>query len=220
MDRRGLTIRAALVAAPLLLVGVLAASLLDPSFSWWDGSLSHLGELPGGRGWLDAGLDQPSVLLFNGSLVAAGLLALPFAWLLHGDAFQPLERTGATALVVALLALVAVGSFPQPSPFHVPAAMAFVVATTGFLWIYGSGTLQRGRTRLGAATLALGATLICGWLAWDSLAPSAGMAVPEFLGIAVLAAWTFAAAATELAAAEGRTPVDALASALQTGSAD
>lgn len=221
MDRRALSIRAGLLAPPIAVAGVVLAALVDPSFSVANASLSQAGELPAGAsGWLTAGIEHPHVLLFNGSLVVAGLLGVPFSWVLYGDARHPLERSGATSLTLAFLALLAVGSFPQPSGLHVPALIVFVLSTAAFLWIYGAGSIQRGRVRFGAVTVGLGALLVGGWLGWDALFPDAGMAVPEFLGIALLSSWTFSAATAELRSAEGRSPVEALRStvdAVRTG---
>lgn len=211
MDRRALSIRAGLVAPLLAVCGVLLATFLDPAFSWWHGSLTHAGELPAGES-LSLGLfvDHPSILLFNGSLILAGAIGLPFSWLLHGDARRPLQRSGSVALSTAYLGVLTLGTFHQPSPYHVPAAIVTVLATVSFLWIYGAGTVQSGRTRFGAVTVLLGLLLVAAWIAWDAVVPSAGMAVPEFAVLATLSGWTFAAASIEFEAEEGRRPVVAL----------
>lgn len=218
MDRRSLSVRAGLVAPPCAIVGVLLGALLDPNFSWWAGSLSHAGEFAGGWSFALV-VDRPSVVLFNGGLILAGALGLPFAWLLYDDALVPLQRSGATALVVAFLGLLALGAYNQPSPYHVPAAIVTVLATTAVLWIYGAGELQVGRTSFGLGTVALGFVLVGTWLGWGRLAPDAGMAVPEFLVLASLCAWTFVAALREYEAAEGQSPLTALRSAVTEASA-
>lgn len=215
MDRRALSIRAGLVAPPILLVGVVLAVILDPAFSWTDGTLSHLGEVPAGR-TASLGLltSHPEFLLFNAGLILGALLGLPFAWLCYRTARHPLERSGSVMLGLAFLGLLGMGVFYRPSPFHVPAALVHVLSTTAFLWVYGSGATQTGRTRFGAVTGLLGVALVGFWLLWGQYLGFSGTAVPEFAGIAVLGGWTFTAAARSYHATEGRSVGDGLRGAV------
>lgn len=224
MDRRSLSIYAGLAAPPCAVFGVVLAALFDPSFHWMGSELSHLGERPSGQALsVELVVEYPSILLFNGGLILAGMLGLPFAWLLHDDATHPLERSGATTLTVAFLGLLAVGAFFQPNPFHVPAWLATVLATTAFFWIYGAGLLQAGRVRYGSITIALGLSIVGIWLVWGAYVGGSGMAIPEFTVVAALSGWTFATALRTFEATEGRTLQRALrdlVDRVQTGSAD
>jgi len=203
--RNGLPIAiwAGLVAPVVAVAAILLATLLDPSFSWTGSSLSHTGELPPGRS-VSLGLlvDRPSFLLFNGGLIAAGLVGLPFAWLLYDVAGHPLERSGAVLLGLALGSLVAVGVFHLPWGLHAPVAVVHFIATMAFLWIYGVGAVQAGRPRFGAATAALGAVVVGTWFVWGQVFPGLGIALPEFLSALALAGWTFVAASRQLEAVE------------------
>lgn len=190
MDARGIAIGTGLVAPPIALVGILLATLVDPSFSWLDSALSHTGELPPGRS-ISIGLflDRPSFLLFNGATIVAGLGGLPFAWLLYEDASHPLERSGAITLGVALASLAAVGVFHLPHGWHAPAAIVHFVATMGFLWLYGLGMAQSGEPRRGWVTIVLGFLVLGTWLLWTFAMDDAGIAVPELVGALALGGW-------------------------------
>lgn len=212
MDRRSFAIRAGLAAPPVAVGGVLLAALLAPDFGWWAGTLSHVGEATDDAGAFPLG--QPEVLLFNLSLVVAGLLGLAFAWLCYAGAYHPLERSGAAALFVAFLALAGTGAFPQPSPYHTPALIVQVVATTTALWIYGAGAFNAGRTRFGLGSLALGLVLLAVWLAWNLVLAAPGTAGPVFVGVVVLSAWTFVEAAGAYEANEGRSVGDGVRDAV------
>lgn len=195
MDRRALGIRSGLVAPPIALVGILLATLVDPSFSWLDSALSHTGELPPGRSVsLDLVLDRPSFLLFNGSLIVTGVAGLPFAWLLYDEATHSLERSGAITLGVALVSLAAVGVFHLPHGWHAPAAIVHFIATMGFLWIYGLGMAQSGDVGRGAATIGLGFLVLGTWLLWTVVLTDVGIAIPEFVGALALGGWVVASA--------------------------
>jgi len=190
MDRRGIAIRTGLAAPPIALVGILLATLVAPEFSWLDSALSHTGELPPGRSISLALIaDRPSFLLFNGSLIVAGVGGLPFAWLLHDDASHPLQRSGAITLAVALLSLAAVGVFHLPHGWHAPAAIVHFLSTMGFLWLYGLGTAQIGHVRRGATAVLLGTIVLATWLLWTFSMADAGIAIPEFVGALALGGW-------------------------------
>lgn len=221
MNWRGPAIRAGLVVPAIAVGGVLLATLLAPEFGWWAGTLSHVGEPAGAVGAFP--IDQPEVLLFNASLLVAGLLGLPFALFCYADAFHPLERSGAATLFLAFLGLAVAGGFPQPASYHTPAVIVHVVATTAFLWIYGAGTFNAGRTRFGLGSVVLGLALLGLWLAWDLVVGAPGTAVPVFVSVAVLSSWTFVEASDAYEATEGRSVGDGVRTAVDrvtSGSAD
>jgi hypothetical membrane protein len=199
MDRRETAIESGLVAPVIALVGIVLATLVDPSFSWMDSALSHTGELPPGRSIsLDLLVDRPSFLLFNGSLIAAGLGGLPFAWLLYDEAEHPLKRSGAATLGIALVSLAAVGVFHLPHGWHAPAAIVHFIATMGFLWLYGLGLAETGELQRGAVATGLGFVVLGTWLVWTFAMPDAGIAIPEFVGALALGGWVVLAALRKL----------------------
>lgn len=206
MDRRGTAIKAGLVAPVIALVGILLATLVDPSFSWMDSALSHTGELPPGRSIsVDLLVDRPSFLLFNGGLIAAGLGGLPFAWLLYADADHSLKRSGAVTLAIALGSLAAVGVFHLPHGWHAPAAIVHFITTMGFLWLYGLGLAETGELQRGAVATVLGFVVLGVWLLWTFAMSGAGIAIPEFVGALALGGWVVSEALRKLDEHERRT---------------
>lgn len=204
MDRRAIAARTGLLAPPIALVGILLATLVDPSFSWTGSALSHTGELPPGRSVsIDLVLDRPSFLLFNGSLVATGAIGLPFAWLLYVEADHPLQRSGAMLLGLALVSLAAVGVFYLPHGLHAPAAIVHVIATMATLFVYGTGTVQHGEREYGLATIGLGLVTLGIWLLWTMALPDSGIAIPEYVGALALGGWTIWTALRTIETAEG-----------------
>lgn len=191
------------VAAPVVAaVAILVATTLDPGFSWLDSALSHTGELPAGRSLSLALLaERPQFLAFDGGLLLAGLLGLPFAAVLYGDAEHGLERAGAVVFGVAVLLLAGVGVFYLPKALHGPVAIGHFLATTLFFVVYGAGAVRAGRRRFGAATAALTVVHVLGWLVWaiwlaDDLVP--GIALPEAFGAVLFGGWTLLVAARRL----------------------
>ncbi|GAB3683434.1 hypothetical protein GCM10028857_10980 [Salinarchaeum chitinilyticum] len=213
MNRRATAIRAGIVAPPIALVGILLATIVDPSFSWLDSALSHTGEMPPGRTIsVDLLVDRPSFFLFNGSLLLAGLGGLPFAALLYREAEHPLKRSGIVTLVVALLSLAAVGVFHLPHSWHAPAAIVHFIATMGFLLIYGLGLAETGEVRRGAVTAGLGVLVLGTWLLWTLVLTDAGIAIPEMVGALALGGWVVTEAFRALEATERSTVRDGLGS--------
>lgn len=206
LDRRAVARRAGLVAPLVALASVLLATLLDPSFTWTGSALSHTGELPPGRS-VSLGLfvDRPSFLVFNGGLVTAGLVGLPFAWLLYADATHSMERSGALSFGLALASMVAAGVFYLPQGYHAVAAVVHFIATVAFLLVYGVGAVQGGRVQFGGATVLLGGAVLGIWLVWDQVFPGLGIAIPEFASALAIGGWTLVAAARKLDAHERST---------------
>jgi hypothetical membrane protein len=171
---------AAGVAAPAVAVGsILLATLVSPTFTWTGSALSDLGA-PG----------APTAALFNGGLVLGGALALPFAVRLVGAARNRLEVAGGGLFGLAALALAGVGAFPLDTPQHAPVAIAFFLLLSLSLWTYGAGNAVAGDRRLGAVTALLGLLNLAAWVVYAALFDGLGLALPEAVGTAVLAAWS------------------------------
>jgi hypothetical membrane protein len=188
---------AAGVAAPAVAVGaILLATALSPTFTWTGSALSDLGA-PG----------APTAALFNGGLVLGGALALPFAARLVGAARNRVETAGAAVFGLAALALAGVGVFPLGTPQHTPVAVSFFVLLSLSLWVYGAGNALAGDRRLGAVTVLLGLCNLVAWVAYVGLFEDLGVALPEAVGTAVLAAWSVGTARRlRRAAPLGRSP--------------
>ncbi|MDL5360713.1 DUF998 domain-containing protein [Halalkalicoccus sp. NIPERK01] len=180
LDRVG---RASASLAPAVaVVAILGAALVAPEFSWTDGALSDLGA-PG----------TPTAWLFNGGLVLAALLGVPFATALAAGARTRLDGLAAASLVVTLALLAGVGLFPSGHPLHLPVAVGFYLGATLALWIDGTSSVVVGEPRFGLGTIWLANLHVLQWLAWAvGLRAGSGLAVPEAIGAALFAAWVLA----------------------------
>lgn len=157
-------------------VGIVAATLLAPRFSWTGNALSDLGA---------AGASTAP--LFNGTLVVSGLLGVPFALLVVGARENWLGRLGAALVAAAMPALALVGVFALPSPTHGPVAVAFFVLFTAGILLDGAGGVLAGR-REGALSVGLAVAHVLGWVLWG-VAGLPGVALPEAVGTVALWVW-------------------------------
>lgn len=187
------------IAAPAVALSaiLLATVVADPeTFTWSDRALSDLGRVR-----------TNSFFLFNGGLIVAGVIGLPFAWRLRLAARNRLERLGAGCFGLAIVGMLLVGVFfightryyLEPG-YHNHAALAFFGLVPVANWLLGAGALRAGDRRWGLATVAVGTLHVLTWLAWLGLlavAPSDGatwFAVPEMVVAVLFGAWTAAAA--------------------------
>ncbi|MFB6169513.1 MAG: DUF998 domain-containing protein [Haloarculaceae archaeon] len=187
------------IAAPLVaFLGIGGAALATPGFSPTANALSDLGV----AGPLAAAL-------FGGGLVLAGLLSLAFVpalWAAAGSRPHRL-RTGLFALDAVALSMV--GVFPEGTPQHVPAAVAFYrrsrpsasgldpeavyLLSTLALWSDGAAEALAGRPREALLSAGLGTATVAAWVAWAATGPvfRPGLALPETVGAAALGYWSF-----------------------------
>lgn len=200
MNRRNVAAACGLAAPIVAAAAILAATLLDPAFAWTTSALSDTGALPAGRSVsLSPSLvrSSPQVPVFNGGLIATGLLGLPFAWRLWTAAEHVGQRAGAAWYALAVVFLGLVGVFPLPHPLHGPVAVGHFATATVALWVYGSGTVLAGRPRAGLATIWLGIGHVLVWIGWAlalASGPVPGIAIPETVGAAIFGGWTVARA--------------------------
>lgn len=196
--RRRIAIYSGLAAPAIALVTIFVAATIDPNFNWLDSALSNTGELPSGSDVSLALLsEKPSFFVFNGGLILTGLVGLPFAWLLHEDARNPVHSIAAVIFALGLLSLGSVGWFYLPKDLHGTAALVHFVTSTLFLLVYGAGSLLAGRIRFGAATMVLGTVETAFWLLWWfwlSSGPVPGIAIPELVGALTFGGWAFVVA--------------------------
>jgi hypothetical membrane protein len=158
--------------------GILGALALSPWFSVLENPLSDLGR---------AG--RPSAPVFNGTLIASGLLGMGFIGGLWRRSVTPIERSGIALFGIAAAFVGLVGVFPTPHPYHYSASVGFYVTLTFALFVYGTGNALAGRTGAGLATIWLGVVHTASWVAWWVLMGDQGIAGPEAIGAGVFSVW-------------------------------
>ena len=173
-------------AVAVAFAGILAAVASAPWFSWASNALSDLG-VAGGL----------TAALFNYSLLAAGVLALPFAWWLAATADSRFGVLTAAGFAVTGACMAGVGLFPSDTSLHFPAAAGTYLGLTYTLALDASDAVHAGATRRALAGLwgALGHVTM--WLTWAVAGPAVGvdgLALPEVAGALLLAAWVVATA--------------------------
>lgn len=161
--------------------GILAAAASAPWFSWTTNALSDLGV----AGGLTAGL-------FNYSLVAAGALALPFAWWLAATAASRVGVLTAVGFAATGACMAGVGLFPSDTALHYPVAAGTYLGLTYTLALDASDAAVAGAARRALAGIwgALGHLTM--WIVWavaGSAVGVSGLALPEVGGSLLLAAW-------------------------------
>jgi hypothetical membrane protein len=161
-------------------LGIAAAIVLAPWFSWTGNALSDLGV----RG-------ETSAPVFNYGLIAGGLLGAGFAVRLRSDAPGSLGRAGVGIFALSFLSLALIGVFPTPHPYHFPVSVGFFALFTYGLFVYGSGEALAGRVRHGIGTVWLGVTHVTVWVVWG-VAGTDGLAIPETVGALLLGIWVVA----------------------------
>ncbi|MGQ4555968.1 DUF998 domain-containing protein [Halobellus sp. GM3] len=154
---------------------VFAATLRSSTFSWTDSALSDLGVAP------------ETALLFNGGLVAGGIVGGAYALALRED-----DPTVAVGYLLSIAAMALVGIFPAGTAPHFPVAVAFFVLATATVTADG---WRRRETASGRLALALAGLHFLGWIAWfGGVRPGPGLALPELGGVVMFGAWIIALA--------------------------
>lgn len=162
-------------AAAVAIGSILVATVLSSTFSWWAGALSDLGTARG-TAWL-----------FNGGLVVACIVGLPYGWALWTAAADPLGHLRAATYLAAILSMAGVGLFPAGYAVHLPLALSFFVLCSLTLLVDG---VARFRLLTGKLSLAAGLLSPSVWPVWGLwLAPGGGIAVPEFVAATLFALW-------------------------------
>ena len=168
-------------AVTVAFAGILAAVASAPWFSWASNALSDLG-VAGGL----------TAALFNYSLIAGGVLSLPFAWWLATTADSRFGVLTAVGFAATGVCMAGVGLFPSDTSLHFPAAAGTYLGLTYTLALDASDAVVARAPRRALAGIwgALGHLTM--WIAWAVVGPSAGipgLALPEVAGALVLAVW-------------------------------
>lgn len=177
----GTMARLALWCGPLSIsvsaVGILAATLLAPWFSWAGNALSDLGAVGAG-----------TAPLFNGTLIVSGVLGVPFALFVLRRRSSRWRQAGTILFAASMSLLALVGVFALPSPAHGPVAVGFfLLFTLGFL-VDGVGATVAGDRVDGALSITLASVHVLGWLVWGIVGLE-GLALPEMVGTVAIWVW-------------------------------
>ena len=174
---RRLAVAAGSLAVAVSLVGIPVVTLVAPGFAWPADALSDLGVTPS------------TAALFNGTLLFTAALGLPYAWALWNGA-TGWARLPSLLFAPSLLLLGGVGAFPSGHPLHFPSAVGFYLGLTATLTV--DGLVRRGTTT-GRTAFLLAALHLGQWWLWvEGVRVGPGLAVPEFVGAAVLSVWVLA----------------------------
>ncbi|WP_207590337.1 DUF998 domain-containing protein [Halomontanus rarus] len=187
------------IATPVVTLGaILLATLVAPpeTFTWSHRALSDMGRPDAGTFWL-----------FNGGLVAGGLLGPPFVWRLWIAARNTLERAGTVCYGLAICGMFSVGIFflehtawYLETELHGPAALLFFGLAPVSNWVLGAGAVRAGDREWGLFTVGVGIAHVLVWASWIlyvttvATRPMAWFAVPEMGAAALFGGWTVLAA--------------------------
>jgi hypothetical membrane protein len=185
VDRTSASARIGAAGAVLALGCVLLATAVSPAFSWRANALSNLGAAT-------PAATPATRLLFNGGLAVGGLLVAPLSYALAREAGNPLDKLASVAFLLTAVALALIGLFPQGTALHFPVAVGFYLLVSVSLWLHGIGRLKAGVRRGAAVSLFAGTTNAGAWTLWAVTGPvrRPGLAIPEIVGAAAIAAWT------------------------------
>lgn len=187
------------ILGPIVGLGlVLAATTMDPNFSWSEDPLSDLGV-------------GPAAALFNGGVILAGLLILPLALGLRTQLPKGLLATiGFVVLIIGGISLALVGIFTEDYPaLHGVSALGYFVLVPFGLLVLAAAFRDPRRRYLAAGAGILALLSIFGL---PLVLRGVGFGVPELVEALVLAAW-LVATGWDLLAASMKTPQAAAAPA-------
>jgi hypothetical membrane protein len=160
--------------------GIFLAVASYPQFSWTGNALSDLGVVEG-----------VTAVLLNFSLVIGGILALIFASgffiFLRDDV---LGRIGVFMFVLAALALIAIGIFPENvKPTHFYASEALFIISHISMFFMGTTFLRAGKMKLGLFTFLLAIVSLVAWIIQFSTRFVLGVAIPETISSISISTW-------------------------------
>jgi len=187
------------IVGPLVaVIGIAAAILISASwFNWVTSALSDLGHpfmLGGSHGAYGLNLAAP---IFNGSLIACGLITLPLAVrliMLQRDLKSVLGVLGGILLIIAQSFLIGIGIFNESAgSIHFWVSVGFFVNILLFGLVYGVMMMRAQKTRLfGIYTFILALVSAAIWIVYFTpLTPWAGPAIPEIVSAVATLAWVF-----------------------------
>ena len=170
--------------APVFAFALIFSAILSYlQFSWVDNALSDLGVVAG-----------VTAVLFNSGLIVGGILCFIFATGLFVFLKEhAVGRIGAFVFVLASLAFVAIGLFPEnvkPTHYFV-SVMFFVLLPISMLIIAGAFWLMR-QVRMAVFTLLVAVAAAAPWVLYFSIHYVSGVAIPEVVSAFVSSVWVVA----------------------------
>jgi len=159
---------------------ILLAINYSPQFSWTENALSDLG--------VQEGLTAP---LFNYGLIISGSVSLVFASgilaLLH---MKPVGEVGSFIFILATLALIAIGVFPENArPMHYYASVSFFVLIPIAMLILMWAFAQVGKVKTALYTLLVAIVAAVPWVIQLSVHYVSDVAIPETISALSASAW-------------------------------
>ncbi len=186
--------------APAVAVGaiVLATIIAAPeTFTWHDRALSDMGRTGTRTFWL-----------FNGGLIVAGVVGIPFVWRFVRESQNRVERAGAVLTGVAVVGMIGVGIFfLGHTEYYLETDLHGIAALTVFgvapvaQFVAGAGQVVAGDRWLAIASFWFGIVQLLSWIIWlgyrsGAADPWAWFAVPEMVAAVAFAGWIVSIALT------------------------
>lgn len=162
---------------------ILLAIAYSPRFSWTENALSDLG--------VQEGLTAP---LFNYGLIISGAMSLVFAsGILALLRNKLVGKVGSFTFVLATLALIAIGIFPENTrPMHYFASVAFFalipIAMLVLMWAFA----QVGKVKTALYTLLVAIAAAVPWVIQFAVRYVGDVAIPETISALSASAWAIA----------------------------
>lgn len=152
-----------------------------PAFNWTDNALSDLGVQEG-----------ITPVLFNNGLIISGILALVFS---SGLPVLVKEKTlakiGTVILVLADLALIAIGIFPETArPMHFYASVAFFMFYPTSMFFYVAAFIQMSKAKTAVFTFLIGIAASAAWIIQWAIGFGSGVAIPETIAALSASMWS------------------------------
>ena len=169
------------VLAPTLTFAFILSALASYSkFSWVHNALSDLGVVSG-----------VTSVLFNFGLIIGGVLCFIFATgLFPFLGVRAAGRAGAVAMVLASLALVAIGVFPETvEPVHYVVSLAFFVLLPVSMLLFVGAFWLIDRVRMAVFTFIVAFLAAAPWVLLFLASYVSGVAIPELVSGLAGAAW-------------------------------
>lgn len=158
------------ILAPLVAFTFISLAIVySPQFSWTENALSDLGVQEG-----------VTAILFNYGLIVVGILALVFASGLFVSQKTMLGRIGAFIFVLAALALMAIGVFPENvKPTHYYVSVGFFVLFPISTIVLSATFLLTAKVKLGLFTFLTSIIAVLVWILQFAMRYVPNVAIPE-----------------------------------------
>ena len=162
---------------------ILLAIAYSPQFSWTENALSDLG--------VQEGLTAP---LFNYGLIISGAMSLVFAsGILALLRNKLVGKVGSFTFVLATLALIAIGIFPENvRPMHYFASVAFFALIPIAMLVLTWAFVQIGGSKVALFTLLTAIVAAVPWVIQPAVPYVRGVAIPETISALSASAWAIA----------------------------